>query len=257
MKIQINIIPAENFESKSYKNALAYSEGDDRMLVGEVADMIDSIKKELGNVKLVDCQDNDKSVYGLEPIGWVNCIWAGGATYAIYQAADSKPVAQEVKEVVVEVVNPQYANMSAAEIKTAEKNYDNLHNEGGEGYNPYRDNLTVFAKPQKNKLVEKDTLTGQYDINYDRMIVDSVKSGRLLLIEGFGGIDTLDGGTYRWKHGIAIQLKPGDTLESLDDTEWNDYYSTYQVVAQGQDDSRPVLQWDGFAIEKLARSVQK
>ena len=40
------------------------------------------------------------------------------------------------------------ANMSAAEIEAAEQNYDNLNNEGGEGYNPYRDNLTDLIKKE-------------------------------------------------------------------------------------------------------------
>ena len=32
-------------------------------------------------------------------------------------------------------------NMTAAELTAAAKKYDNLHNEGGEGYNPYRDEI--------------------------------------------------------------------------------------------------------------------
>jgi len=40
-------------------------------------------------------------------------------------------------------VNPEYADMTASELKTAEKQYDYINNEGGEGYNPYRDNYYI------------------------------------------------------------------------------------------------------------------
>jgi len=146
MKI-INIIPADKFEDKSYKNSLSYAEGDDRMLVGEVSEMIESIKAELGNVKLAE---GDEQVDG-EFIGWVICMWPGGASYQIFKMAE---VAEESKEQVaemVEVINPKYASMSVADAKAAEQNYDNVNNEGGEGYNPYRDNLTVLVKKEEEK----------------------------------------------------------------------------------------------------------
>jgi hypothetical protein len=41
------------------------------------------------------------------------------------------------------IINPSYAHMSRDEIKAAEKRFDDINNEGGEGYNPYRDNLFV------------------------------------------------------------------------------------------------------------------
>lgn len=41
------------------------------------------------------------------------------------------------------IINPAYAHMTTEEIKAAERKYDNIHNEGAEGFNPYRDNLYV------------------------------------------------------------------------------------------------------------------
>ena len=41
------------------------------------------------------------------------------------------------------VINPLYAHMTAEQLRAAEASYDKLHNEGGDGYNPYRDNLWV------------------------------------------------------------------------------------------------------------------
>ena len=39
--------------------------------------------------------------------------------------------------------NPKFAHLTNTEIKAAELSYDNLHNEGGEGFNPYRDSLII------------------------------------------------------------------------------------------------------------------
>lgn len=43
----------------------------------------------------------------------------------------------------VTVINPRYAHMTKDEIKAAERRFDAINNEGGEGYNPYRDDLWV------------------------------------------------------------------------------------------------------------------
>lgn len=44
------------------------------------------------------------------------------------------------------VINPAYAHMSREEIKAAEERFDDVNNEGGEGYNPYRDNLWIIKE---------------------------------------------------------------------------------------------------------------
>lgn len=41
------------------------------------------------------------------------------------------------------IINPEYAHMTRDEIKAAERNFDDINNEGADGYNPYRDNLWV------------------------------------------------------------------------------------------------------------------
>lgn len=76
--------------------------------------------------------------------------WAGQATLEIIDSlideidsevdANEKP-AEQKEELVI---NPAYAHMTADEIKAAEKNYDNLQNEGyTDGFNPYRDNIWI------------------------------------------------------------------------------------------------------------------
>jgi len=104
------------------------------------------------------------------------------------------------------------------------------------------------------KLIEKDTQEGCYGFNFDRIIVDHPTCGRLLLVEGWGG-DDINGETYRWRNGLVIQLKTADTLSSLDSEAWNDYCSAFQAITHGHDDSRPILLWDGFAIDKLVNSL--
>lgn len=108
----------------------------------------------------------------------------------------------------------------------------------------------------KAKIVEKRTVTGQYDIDFDQMIVDHPEHGRLFLSEGFGGLDSLEGGAYRWKHGLAIALKKDDTFDSLECGEWNEIFALYEAVMQGYDDSRPILPWSGYAIKALADGAE-
>lgn len=49
------------------------------------------------------------------------------------------------------VRNPAYAHLSDAQIKDKEREYDLTHNEGAEGFNPYRDHLWVDAETQRPK----------------------------------------------------------------------------------------------------------
>lgn len=107
----------------------------------------------------------------------------------------------------------------------------------------------------KTTIIEKRTVSGQYDLNCDQMIIDHPKHGRLLLAEGFGGMDSPAGGMYRWCHGIVVKLQVDDSFASLEAGEWNDYCNLYQAVIQGYDKSRPVLQWDGNMINSVVTSA--
>jgi len=74
------------------------------------------------------------------------------ATYeAIVDLLSLAKTDQEPKSIMTEekkeeeiVINPAYAHLSMQQIKEAEKNWDNVQNEGTtEGFNPYRDNLFI------------------------------------------------------------------------------------------------------------------
>lgn len=104
----------------------------------------------------------------------------------------------------------------------------------------------------------KATVVDQRDVERDygfkgvEAIVDHPTHGRLYVRHGFGGMDTLEGGQVRWKHGLAIQLRQNDTFADLD-ADWNDQgVDVRQAMTNGYDASRPVLQWDGYMVANLA-----
>ena len=103
----------------------------------------------------------------------------------------------------------------------------------------------------KTTLIEKRATEGRYEMITEAMILDTDTQGRILITDGYGG-DDVNGFCYRWKHGIAVQLKPSDTFVDLN-KDWNDCTSTYQAVVNGYDNSRPVLDWSGHVIASIAK----
>lgn len=82
----------------------------------------------------------------------------GAETYEIILAAikeakkqaesDIKTTSDGEKEPAL-AINPDYAGLSRLELKQKEKDYDDLYNEGCEGFNPYRDNLYIADGGEK------------------------------------------------------------------------------------------------------------
>lgn len=103
----------------------------------------------------------------------------------------------------------------------------------------------------KTTLIEKRATEGRYEMITEAMILDTDTQGRILITDGWGG-DDVSGECYRWKHGLAIQLKADDTFDDLD-KDWNCCTSTYQAVVNGYDNSRPVLDWSGHVIASIAK----
>lgn len=101
------------------------------------------------------------------------------------------------------------------------------------------------------RIVEKRTQDGRYGINTDSMILDTTEHGRLLITDGWGG-DEVNGECYRWRHGLAIKLKSNDAFDKLDGA-WNDTTTVLQAVLNGYDTERPILEWDGNLIARVAR----
>lgn len=102
------------------------------------------------------------------------------------------------------------------------------------------------------KIIELETREGQYGMGHTAMVIEHPEHGRLLLVDGFGGVDTPKGGAYRWEHGAVYRLQPSDTLESLRAAAWNEGTSLYDAVVRGLDHARPALEWPGAAVRALA-----
>lgn len=91
----------------------------------------------------------------------------------------------------------------------------------------------------ENKIVESRTVTGAYDFNCDQIIIDHHRHGRLLLTEGWGG-DEVIGEQYRWRQGLAAKLQPTDSF----------------AVLNHHDQDRPLLDWPGQMVERLAQTKE-
>jgi len=107
---------------------------------------------------------------------------------------------------------------------------------------------------QEITVIESETREGQYDMTWTAAIIEHPQHGRLYLAEGFGGMDSIEGGMYRWQHGLACRVLPSDTLESLED-DCNDYSTIREAMTSGHDDSRPVLEWSGSMIAAVAQAA--
>jgi len=106
-------------------------------------------------------------------------------------------------------------------------------------------------------VVSQRTVQGLYDMTCKQVIIDHPGHGRCLLSEGFGGIDTIAGGAYRWQHGVAAKLLPDDTWDTLD--AWAGAISSpsqlITVLLDGHDSDRPLLDWGGNTITAVARAA--
>ena len=95
----------------------------------------------------------------------------------------------------------------------------------------------------KITVLEQRSVVREYGIEGTEAIV--IKDGeKLLLTDGFGGIDSLRGGSVRWCYGMAVKLKAEDTFPILD-AEFNAYL----------DPERPLLLLSGRQVEAIAEKA--
>jgi hypothetical protein len=99
----------------------------------------------------------------------------------------------------------------------------------------------------KNAIIESDSRSGAYEMRQQRAIIQHHTHGRLLLVEGFGGMNSVEGGMYRWKHGSAYKIEEADTLESIFSKHTESEFSDY--------DSMIPLEWSGNIIAKVTQSA--
>lgn len=66
------------------------------------------------------------------------------------------------------------------------------------------------------RIVETDSARGAYEFKREFCLLDHPKHGRLYVTEGFGGMDSIDGGQYRWRHGAAAKVPADTTLAEVE-----------------------------------------
>lgn len=100
----------------------------------------------------------------------------------------------------------------------------------------------------KSRVVDVDRQSGAYDMIRECAIIDHHKHGRILITEGWCGMDDIRGGAYRYTGGAVYQLKPDDTFASLADEQeqtGNDHLAGI----------RQLLDWTGAMIDRVAKSA--
>lgn len=102
----------------------------------------------------------------------------------------------------------------------------------------------------KPKIIEKRNVERDYGFIGTEVIIDHPKHGRLMIMDAFGWREQNSGGKVRWRHGMAIQLKDGDTFASLAAENSDPHY-----LRKGYDAERPVLDWDGFIVSQIASGL--
>lgn len=106
------------------------------------------------------------------------------------------------------------------------------------------------------KVIDQKLVKRNYDFNGVIAIIDSDKYGRQLIQDGYGGESTLRGGAVRFEHGFINNILITDTLDIIINGDWNDFTGLLDAVSMGYDKSRPLLNWDGFVISKIAESLK-
>lgn len=157
----INIIPADY--SGDPKKALGYAWTDLVMdgykvdhvkstpgedIVGDYQTYINlqkELEKEFGQIVVINPQDysaRDLERAG-DKIAILNCMWCGGANSTVYKkiTAKNKAIVSEDTnaEMETQIQMPDPLMNVKGDRKKKEIVYDNIFNEGAEGYNPYRD----------------------------------------------------------------------------------------------------------------------
>lgn len=103
------------------------------------------------------------------------------------------------------------------------------------------------------QVIEKCTVDRAYGFVGEEAIIDHPRLGRIYVADGYGGVDSPDGGAVRWRHGYVCKLHAADTLESLSQP-WNEFFSVREAMQQGHDTTRPIMDIYGQALDTLAKS---
>jgi len=124
----------------------------------------------------------------------------------------------------------EYANLTNQELHRRAKNYDNVMNEGGEGYNPFWEELERRADQKERELSAKLAATpqGRIEALYKRVEAECGSIARESSPDG-SAIDKLQNQLYAEIHEIQAEMKTAfETEWTLEITkarriEWNTF----------------------------------
>jgi hypothetical protein len=104
----------------------------------------------------------------------------------------------------------------------------------------------------KFEIVESESVRGAYDMRKTHAIIREKATGKNYYIsEGFGGMDSLRGGMYRWEHGGVVELPDWiDTLEKA--MEWDE--SAPMCAGFAESEGTPTG-WDEKIVLSIAKSL--
>lgn len=100
------------------------------------------------------------------------------------------------------------------------------------------------------RVIESEVVERDYGMRGIQAIVEDSRLGRILIEDGFGGLDTPTGGAVRWCHGSARKCGPNDTLASLRQWHLDEHTGPYRRL-----DQLSLLPWTGEQIERLANRL--
>lgn len=106
------------------------------------------------------------------------------------------------------------------------------------------------------KLIEHATRQGAYDMPYTEAIVEMPDGKHVYIVQGYGGESSLDGGQYRWRHGVAVQVRVVDTIDSLHENDHMVPVNPMERMMYGDDPKRPLLEWSASKMESVARAAK-
>jgi len=111
-------------------------------------------------------------------------------------------------------------------------------------------------------LSKLTSLDGEYSMRCNCAIIKQKQTGKKYYIaDGFGGMDQLCGGMYRYRHGVMIGLLDSDEegvekfLEKMKNEMVNEYTTKLELMLEGYDDQRPIIDIEGVKIQAIANSL--
>lgn len=100
------------------------------------------------------------------------------------------------------------------------------------------------------RIIESEVVEREYGFRGTQAIVEHDILGKIVIEDGFGGMDSPAGGAVRWRHGVARKCAAEDTLASLREVHLDERAGPWRRL-----DELSVLPWNGADIERIAANL--